>query len=76
MSVTNHIPDDILMLVLERKRMEAISELRMQAGVDLIAASRLVELAEDELGMTEIVDCARCDGTGKARVYRKEYQKP
>ena len=76
MSVTDDIPDDILQLVLERKKREAIEALRREIGCGLQVAVSAITAAEDELGMTERVECVSCGGTGKARVYKPEYQKP
>ena len=76
MSVTDNIPDDILELVLEGRKFDAITALRNHVGLPLAAAKACIEQAEDELGMIERVDCGRCGGTGKERVYKPEYQKP
>jgi len=72
-SVTDDIPDDILELVLEGRKFDAISALRAKLNLGLANTKALVEKAEDELGMTERVTCGRCTGTGQERVYKPEY---
>lgn len=73
MSAADQLPDDILQLIMEDQKAEAVAALRHHANLGLQVAKDLVWQAEEDLGLTEDAECMGCGGKGTVRVRKAEY---
>lgn len=73
MSAADQLPDDILQLIMEDRKADAVMALRRHANLGLQAAYDLVWAAEEDLDFMEDAQCPTCDGKGTIRVRKAEY---